>query len=469
METQLPDLPVARIFSFLDPFSLLQVSQVNKCWNRIAGSDHLWRTLYLKRWGVCNLTSEKLGTQTWKQLFLHQTKAERQMALARPDDFICRAVTADLEIFEEVAYLSRNDFTVDGQKRSIVCVVSSKCMFYTLDVQEGVVLWSSPAQWSRIEYLATIPQMNLAITLDTKGTIKVWNCQDREALAVFAMPRACSSMEAFLSKDGPFLMVGDSGGDIYAFALPGLKNISKVNAFQHSVNLLHCSPDKKWVFACGIHEHILPKVFLAESLLKPSEDSVPLSLELPCTSCCSACWTPRAESRITLMFQRGADKAMGFTTFDLATKSTEGHTVIRAHQVANFQLAVGVRSPLQMAAAAEGLIVCTSGLYLFLFTIDGLQLQQLQHHQTLIVNLWVDSLHVLTASMDDSLHVYMWEEKGGCPYLKSSMQLMNTYFSFLTDSCFFSCWSAICDNVSIVHMVSNYAKFSNVVMYSLHM
>uniref|UniRef100_A0A8C5YG99 F-box and WD repeat domain containing 12 n=1 Tax=Microcebus murinus TaxID=30608 RepID=A0A8C5YG99_MICMU len=399
METQLPDLPVARIFSFLDPFSLLQVSQVNKCWNRIAGSDHLWRTLYLKRWGVCNLTSEKLGTQTWKQLFLHQTKAERQMALARPDDFICRAVTADLEIFEEVAYLSRNDFTVDGQKRSIVCVVSSKCMFYTLDVQE----------------------------------------------------------------------VGDSGGDIYAFALPGLKNISKVNAFQHSVNLLHCSPDKKWVFACGIHEHILPKVFLAESLLKPSEDSVPLSLELPCTSCCSACWTPRAESRITLMFQRGADKAMGFTTFDLATKSTEGHTVIRAHQVANFQLAVGVRSPLQMAAAAEGLIVCTSGLYLFLFTIDGLQLQQLQHHQTLIVNLWVDSLHVLTASMDDSLHVYMWEEKGGCPYLKSSMQLMNTYFSFLTDSCFFSCWSAICDNVSIVHMVSNYAKFSNVVMYSLHM
>ncbi|XP_045386303.1 F-box/WD repeat-containing protein 12 isoform X2 [Lemur catta] len=457
MEIQLPDVPVALIFSFLDAFSLLQVSRVNKCWNRIADSDHLWRTLCLKRWGFCDLTSKRLGTQTWKQFFLRQIKEERQMALAQPDDFICKEVTADLGVFEEVAYLSANGFTMDGQKKSVVCVVSSKHTLYTWDVQEGAMMWSSPAQESSIVYLATIPQMHLAITLDIEGTIKVWNCQDRDALAAFVMPWTCASMEAHFSKDGSFLMVGNSEGDIYTFTVPELKNISKVNAFQHSVDLLHCSPDKKWIFAGGIHQHIFSKVFFTDSLLKPSEDSIPLSLEFPCASCYRACWTPRMESRITLMFRKETTKTTGFATFDLATESAEGQTVIRVH----------VQSPLWMGASAENLIVFSSGPYLFLFTINGLLLQQFEHHQETIVDLWVDSLHVLTTSLDDSLHVYMWEEEGRYPYLKSCCHLGHMQHDQPLPSRYIS--KAICDNVSIAHVVSKRGKFSNLVMYSLHM
>uniref|UniRef100_A0A8C9AZ27 F-box and WD repeat domain containing 12 n=1 Tax=Prolemur simus TaxID=1328070 RepID=A0A8C9AZ27_PROSS len=396
MEIQLPDVPVALIFSFLDAFSLLQVSRVNKCWNRIADSDHLWRTLCLKRWGFCDLTSKRLGTQTWKQFFLRQIKEERQMALAQPDDFICKEVTADLGVFEEVAYLSANGFTMDGQKKSVVCVVSSKHTLYTWDVQE----------------------------------------------------------------------VGNSEGDIYTFTVPELKNISKVNAFQHSVDLLHCSPDKKWIFAGGIHQHIFSKVFFTDSLLKPSEDSIPLSLEFPCASCYRACWTPRMESRITLMFRKETTKMTGFATFDLATESAEGQTVIRAHQIGSFLLPVHVQSPLWMGASAENLIVFSSGPYLFLFTINGLLLQQFEHHQETIVDLWVDSLHVLTTSLDDSLHVYMWEEEGRYPYLKSCCHLGHMQHDHAADR-YIS--KAICDNVSIAHVVSKRGKFSNLVMYSLHM
>uniref|UniRef100_A0A2K6GUB1 F-box and WD repeat domain containing 12 n=1 Tax=Propithecus coquereli TaxID=379532 RepID=A0A2K6GUB1_PROCO len=400
MEVQLPDLPVALIFSFLDAFSLLQVSQVNKCWNRIADSDHLWRTLCLKRWGFCNFTSKSLGTQSWKQFFLRQTKEERRMALAQPDDFTCKEVTPDLEIFEEVAYLSGHGLTMDGQKKSIVCVVSSKHTLDTWDVQE----------------------------------------------------------------------VGDSEGDIYTFAVPGLKIISKVKAFHHSVDLLHCSPDKKWVFACGIQQYVLPKAFLTESLLKPSEGSFPVSLGLPCVSCYRACWIPRKESRITLMFRKGTTKTTGFTTFDLATESTEGQTVIQAHQIGSFLLPVHVQSPLWMGAGAENLIVFASGPSLFLFTINGLLLLQFQDHQKTIDNLWVDSLHVLTTSLDDSLHMYMWEEEGRYPYLKSCCHLghMQHDLHHTRPGCLHIS-KAICDNVSIVHVVSTCGKFSNLVMYSLHM
>lgn len=57
-----------------------------------------------------------------------------------------------------------------------------------------------------------------------------------------------------------WFQIGDSEGDIYTFTVPELRNVSKVNAFYYSVDLLHCSPNKKWIFASGTHQHILPKV-----------------------------------------------------------------------------------------------------------------------------------------------------------------------------------------------------------------
>lgn len=58
-------------------------------------------------------------------------------------------------------------------------------------------------------HLATLPQMHLAFTVDLEGTVKVWNCQDEDALATLAMPRVCFSLEICLTNDGPFLMVSE--------------------------------------------------------------------------------------------------------------------------------------------------------------------------------------------------------------------------------------------------------------------
>ncbi|XP_053454815.1 F-box/WD repeat-containing protein 12 [Nycticebus coucang] len=421
METHLPEEVVRHIFSFLGASSLLQVSQVNKFWNSIAESEHLWRKLCLKRWNFWDFTCKCLGTQTWKQAFLHQIKKERRMALAQPDDFIYKEASGNF-VFEELAYLSGKKLRRDGQEKSIICTITSRHVLYAWDVQEGIMIWSSPVQLFKMNHLATIPQMHLAITTDFGGTIKVWNCQDRDALADVAIPGVCVSLETCFSKDNPFIMVGNSEGDIYAFTVPDLTNISHVNAFQYSMNLLHCSPDKKWVFACRTHQHILPKVFFTESLLRPSEGSTPLSCSLSFSSCCRACWTPRKESRITLMFQKSTTRRMGFATFDLTMEKTGGQTDIQAQLIGSFLLPVNMGLSLWMGVSPENLIVCESGPSLFLFTISGLLLQQFENHQNNI-SLWVDSLHVVTVSMDDSLHLYMWEEEGRYPYLKSCCHL----------------------------------------------
>ncbi|XP_045847421.1 F-box/WD repeat-containing protein 12 isoform X2 [Meles meles] len=331
MEVPVPDVPLLKIFSFLDAFSLLQASRVNRCWNRLAENDQLWRNLCLRKWSFCGF-SPCPGSQTWKQFFFRQIKLEHRMARVKPEDFIFREASGNLGILGPMAYLSGYGHAVGGEEKSVICTVSSKHMLYAWDLQEGTMIWSSPAQQSSIMRLVTLPQMRLAFTADLEGTVKVWNCQDAEALATLTMPQACFSLEICLTKDGPFLMVGNSEGDMYTLTVPELRHVSKVNAFKYSVDLLHCSPDKKWIFASGTHQNILPVVFLTESLLKPAEGKSPLSLSIPYSSCCRACWAPRRTSRVTVMYRRGSFQKTGFTTFELMAERTGDRTDI---QVAN--------------------------------------------------------------------------------------------------------------------------------------
>ncbi|XP_064449389.1 F-box/WD repeat-containing protein 12 [Mirounga angustirostris] len=465
MEFLVPDVPLLKIFSFLDAFSLLQASQVNRCWNRVAENDQLWRNLCLRKWSFCNF-SLCLGSQSWKQFFLKQTRLEYRMASVKPEDFIFKEASGNLGILGPMAYLSGHGHPTGGQEKSVVCTVSSKHMLYAWDVQEGTMIWSSPVQQSSIMRLATLPQMHLAFTADLEGTVKVWNCQDEDALATLTMPRACFSLEICLTNDGPFLMVGNSEGDIYTLTVPELRGVSKVSAFKYSVDLLHCSPDKKWIFASGTHQNVLPVVFLTESLLKPSEGKSPLSLSIPFSSCCRACWAPRRTSRITVMYRRGSFKKTGFTTFELMAERTGDRTDIQARQIATFLLPLHMESPIWMGVGDGNMIVFESGPSLFLFTISGHLLQRFEDHQRTIGNLWVDSVHVLTTSMDDSLHLYTWEEEGRYPYLRSCCHLEHLG-SDPAPSCYVS--KAICDDMSIVCVVSRIRESSILVMYSLHM
>ncbi|XP_054337761.1 F-box/WD repeat-containing protein 12 isoform X4 [Pongo pygmaeus] len=381
-----------------------------KHWNRIADSDYLWRSLSLQRWDCSNFTYQHLGTHTWKQFFLHQRRKELRLALAQPRNFIYK-VTKNIAFETQLAYLSGNSLTMDEQEKSIICSVSPKQELCAWDVQEGTIIWSSPVQEFHLSNLVTLPQMHLAVTMDRKKTIKVWNCQDRDALAVLPMPEPCYCMEAYLTKDGPFLMV-----------------------------------------------------FLTESLLRPSEGSAPLSTFLPHKLCASACWAPKVKNRITLMSQSSTGKKTEFITFDLTTKKTGGQTVIQAHEVASFQVAAHLKCPIWMGASDGYMIVFTSGPYLLLFSITGFLLQRFEDHQAAINNFWVDPCYVLTTS-ENSVHVYVWEEGGRHPYLRSCCHLENTWHDHTTDSCISS---VMCDNASIVLRLRKVSDSSILVMYSLN-
>ncbi|XP_053785244.1 F-box/WD repeat-containing protein 12 [Desmodus rotundus] len=492
MELQLPEIPLLRIFSFLDAFSLLQVGQVNKYWNKVAENDHLWRNLCLRKWSFSSSRYWCLPMPTWKQFFLSQMRHERRMASAEPEDFVYKEGTGNLGILGHMAYLSESCQPVDRQERSLLCTVSSKRMLYAWDVQEGTIIWASPVQPSSIKFLATLPRLHLAFTVDTEETVKVWNCQYEDALAMLTMPRVSFSVEALLTKDDPFLMavpslcidvavvlrfqVGTYEGDICTLAVPGLEMVSVVNAFNHSVDLLHCSPDTKWVLAAATHQHVLPQVFLAECLLRPAARRTPLSVSLPVSGCCAACWAPKRANRVTFMFQRVAFKQTGFTTFDVTSEMIGDTAVIQAHQVASFMLPVHMESPARMGVSDGNVIVFDSGPQLLLFTIYGLLLQRFHDHQLSICHLWVGSLYVLTTSMDNYLYLYMWEDKGRHPYLKSCCYLEHRRHD-QTPSCplmmLFSVGSyvsrAICDKASIVCVVSRNRESSTLVMYSLNM
>lgn len=106
-----------------------------------------------------------------------------------------------------------------------------------------------------------------------------------------------------------------------------------------------------------------------------------------------------------------------------------------------------MESPIWMGVGDGNTVVFESGPSLFLFTISGHLLQRFEDHQRTIGNLWVvgmslparrsllglwathpgcplkDPVHVLTTSTDDSLHLYMWDEEGRYPHLKSCCHL----------------------------------------------
>ncbi|XP_008851501.1 F-box/WD repeat-containing protein 12-like [Nannospalax galili] len=417
MEIHLPAVPLAEIFSYLDGFSLLQAAQVNKVktlkipcclidqllagtplsWNVVADRESLWRRLCLRKWcfnddtqeHLCTQLWQQLGTQTWKQFFLHRTRQERCMEWARPEDFVYREIPGDLGDFRLLEYLSGSGLTMDGQGKSILCTVSDKGTLSTWDVKEHIKTWSSPVQQSIITSLAILPEMKLAITGDLERAIKVWNCHDRDAVAIRTMPRDYCTLKAFLTKDGAFLMVGDSAGHIYTFMLPQLWCVSVVKSFECAVQLLQCSPENKWVFACKMHPHVFPKVFLTECLLNSSKNCSLLYICLPFAPFHKVCWTPRMENRVTIMYWRNSHNTMEFITFDLGLEKIGGKDAIEADQIANFLLPAHIGTPESMGVSDGNVIVFGSGPSLFLYTIDGLQLHRFEDHQRNIMTLWV--------------------------------------------------------------------------------
>nr|KAF6294578.1 hypothetical protein mPipKuh1_004983 [Pipistrellus kuhlii] len=463
MEMQLPEVPMVHIFSFLDAASLLRAGQVSKYWKRIADEERLWRKLCQRRWRI---SWGGLQVPSWKQLFLTHSRRERCMMRARRQDFAYKESTDSLGLLKPVAYFSGSDPSM-GDQKPIVCAVSSKCMLCAWDVQEGLMIWCSPAQPSGIKCLATLPERSLAFTGDALGTIKVWNCQDEDPLATLTLPSSCTSMEVFLTDDdSPVLMIGDSEGDIHTLTVPELQSVSCVNAFECPVFCLYCSPNKKWIFASGTHEFILPKVFFTDSLLRPPFGTNALFVTFLMTFCTQVSWALKRANRLTVMLRKEFFGRVEFSTLDMTAESPGGSTTVSGREIASFILEDNIDAPQCMGACDGTTVVFDSGPYLLLVTIDGYLLQKFHHHQNVICSLWMDPVHVLTTSMDNYLHLYMWEEGAFHPRLQSCCHLEQR-----KDDMRLNCDYpiAICDNTSIVCVVSKTGRASFLVMYSLNM
>ncbi|CAK6435939.1 unnamed protein product [Pipistrellus nathusii] len=363
-----------------------------------------------------------------------------------------------------MAYLTGSDPTQSGQ-RSILCSASTRRMLFAWDVQEGTMIWASPVQQTTIMYLATLPERGLAVTVDHQDTVKVWNCREADALATRSLPKPCLSLDAFVVDGGAVAMVGDSAGDIHTLTVPLLERVSRVHAFDHTVNHLRFSPNGKWVFAGATLQLMMPKVFAAQFLLRPQAggDSRQWA-SLPLAFCSQACWARQRANRVTMMIQQSSFRRTGFSTFDLAARTAaDGTAVVEAHRVASFMLPNRMERPFQMGVQDGTAIVLQSGSHLLLFSIQGTLLQRFDHHQRHICHLWTDALHVVTTAMDDFLHLYMWEE-GPAPRLRSCCHLEQRRAD-PTPSCFPS--QAACDNASVVCVVSRNRETSVLVMYSL--
>ncbi|XP_011241263.1 F-box and WD-40 domain protein 19 isoform X1 [Mus musculus] len=422
MEIHLPSLPMMKILSYLDAYSLLQAAKVNKNWNELASSDVLWRKLCQKRWLYCDRVTLQLhGLETWKQFFISRTWQEHAKTRAKPEDFNYKEIPVAFEFRAHPCYISRHGLIRNGQGKSAVCMVTSTNRISTWDVHEGAMTWVSPVQPSYITRMTTLPEMHIAVTIDMQSNIKLWDCHNRKVLATTGLLSSCQLLQAVFTNDSPIVLVGDILGNLYIFRIPDLHLISKVNVFPYGIDELHCSPQKKWVLLIGKQRHVLTKVFYMSSLLRTSEFSAPVSTDLKFSLCQRAFWTPRREDRITLMSSTIPPDPTKFATFDMKLEEIENKVTIQGHLVASFSLQDCKERAEWMGVSDKDVIVCSTGSSLLLFDINGLRLQTFQYCPEEILRLCVDPVHVIVTCNNGSLDVYVWEERS--PLLRRCYRL----------------------------------------------
>uniref|UniRef100_H0XHC8 F-box domain-containing protein n=2 Tax=Otolemur garnettii TaxID=30611 RepID=H0XHC8_OTOGA len=421
MAPQLGPHELLHVFSFLEARDLLSTAQVNKVWNEVSRTKELWRQLCLRRWSSCKASQMVPGTQTWKQYYFCRSELEFRMASGRPEDFICKAIAGHKGWINELAYVSTNECRFDGRKKSVVCTVSSDGTVRAWDLNEGTQIWSSPLQPDIMENLVTYPQLQLVVTIDSRGLIKAWKADNGWEWASFRLPKSPSALEACDHPEGPFLLAACQGGNLYTLTVPQLHLVSKVPVFPNNPVSLNCSPDQQWVFASTENLHLGPKVFYIPSLLYPSEDKPPVSTTLPAYLISRGCWAPEEAARLIVVHGNDNGTEVIVTTFELGAKKSRDRVDVLVRQVASFLLPM---IPHLIKGLGSEAILLASDSKLVQFTIYGLQLAAFQDHEKHITSLWVDSSRVITSSFDLSLRVYVWNKENKYPILKSCYHLL---------------------------------------------
>uniref|UniRef100_A0ABI7WV87 F-box domain-containing protein n=1 Tax=Felis catus TaxID=9685 RepID=A0ABI7WV87_FELCA len=425
MEPKLGFHELLHVFSFLEARDLLCAAQVDKVWNEVSGTKELWRQLCLRRWSSCKTSQMTLGTQTWKEYYLCRSELEFRMECGRPEkDFICKAIAGHTGEIDELAYISTKECRFDGQEKSMVCTVSSDSTVRAWDVQEGTEIWSSPLQPAALVNVVTFPRLQLAITVDERGLIKVWGAENGWEQASFRLPTFSSALQACEHPEGPFLLVACAEGFLYALTVPQLQLRSRTRVFPSSPTSLLCSPDCQWVFASTQNSDLGPKVFHTRSLLCLVEGEPPVSTTLPIWLTSRACWAPDETARLMVTHRNDNGMQLVITTYELRTKQSREGVDVVVQQMASFLLPSSMIPPHLMKGHGSQVILLVSGSELALFTIHGVQLAAFQDHQRPITSMWVDQSRVITASFDLSLRVYVWNKETKPPVLKSCYHLL---------------------------------------------
>ncbi|XP_038951788.1 fbxw17 protein isoform X2 [Rattus norvegicus] len=392
-------------------------------WNEVSMTNELWRQLCLRRWAPCKALPVVLGTQTWRQYYFCRSELEFRVKSGRPQDFICKAISGHTGTIDQLAYVSPHEYRFDEKARSVVCTVSSDCTVRAWDLQEGTEMWSSPVQPAPLVNLVAYPQLQLVVTVDTQGLIRGWNTDTGSEWAFFSLPTSCSSMEACDHPEGSFLLVACAEGTLYTMTVPQLQVVFRVATFPHTPVSLMCSPDKQWVLVSAQDSDLGPKVFYTQPLLHPSEDRLPASATLPIRLSSRACWAPDEAARLMVTHRDDSGVHLVITTFELKANKSRDRVSILAQQLASFPLP-DTMTPHLMQGHGSQVILLTSGSELVLFNIHGLQLMAFQDHQKPITSVWVDPDRVITAALDLSLCVYVWNKENTSPILKSCYHLL---------------------------------------------
>uniref|UniRef100_A0A667HYN7 F-box domain-containing protein n=1 Tax=Lynx canadensis TaxID=61383 RepID=A0A667HYN7_LYNCA len=393
MEPKLGFHELLHVFSFLEARDLLCAAQVDKVWNEVSGTKELWRQLCLRRWSSCKTSQMTLGTQTWKEYYLCRSELEFRMECGRPEkDFICKAIAGHTGEIDELAYISTKECRFDGQEKSMVCTVSSDSTVRAWDVQEGTEIWSSPLQPAALVNVVTFPRLQLAITVDERGLIKVWGAENGWEQASFRLPTFSSALQACEHSEGPFLLVACAEGFLYALTVPQLQLRSRTRVFPSSPTSLLCSPDCQWVFASTQNSDLGPKVFHTRSLLCLVEDEPPVSTTLPIWLTSRACWAPDETARLMVTHRNDNGTQLVITTYELRTKQSREGVDVVVQQMASFLLPNSMTPPHLMKGHGSQVILLVSGSELALFTIHGVQLAAFQDHQRPITSMWVVSV-----------------------------------------------------------------------------
>ena len=76
-------------------------------------------------------------------------------------------------------------------------------------IAQGTEIWSSPQQPAAVVNLVTYPRLQLVVTADKQGLIKVWKAENGRERASFSLPTFSSALQACDHPEGPFLLVSD--------------------------------------------------------------------------------------------------------------------------------------------------------------------------------------------------------------------------------------------------------------------